>query len=124
MQIIVDECIAESTKRLLENLGFKVLTIESILHRKAEDEEIYEFASDKQIPILTHDKRFGLIHLESSDEPATTIVLPMASPHPEATNELLERSLADINLDSKRYSQKLILISHSKIRIRSKTLGK
>lgn len=122
MKIIVDECISESTKKLLENSGFIILQIDAILGRGIDDEMIYEFASRNHIPLITHDKRFGQIYFETTDNPTTTIILPMVSPHPDATNKLLQRALSSINLNLAYYSDKLIIIAPGKIRIRAKAL--
>ena len=124
MEIIIDECISESTKKVLENSGFTILQIDTILGRGVDDETIYEFASRQQIPLLTHDKRFGQIYFETTDNPTMTIILHIVSPHPDATNELLQRALSTINLNLKSYSKKLIIIAPNKIRIRAKVLKK
>lgn len=121
LQLIVDECLAESTVSLLRELGFKIVRISSILSWGAEDEDIFRFASHHQIPLITHDRRFGQIYFDYVKEPATTIILQVQSHHPEATNTLLRDAFSKINLTTDKFKGKLILISSSRIRIRQKS---
>ena len=90
MKIIVDECISESTIQLLKNVGFDILRINDILYYGVDDERIFDYTSKNQIPLLTHDKRFGFIYYETLETPSTIIILEVRSPHPKATNNLLE----------------------------------
>jgi predicted nuclease of predicted toxin-antitoxin system len=120
MKIIIDECISNSTRVLLKNLGFELLSIENILKFGEEDENIYQFATTNNIPIITHDRRFGRIYFESNSNPATVIVLKSIVPHPKETNNLLKSALTQIDITNSQYRNKLIIIDSHKIRIRSK----
>ena len=120
MKIIVDECISESTIQLLKNVGFDILRINDILYYGVDDERIFDYTSKNQIPLLTHDKRFGFIYYETLETPSTIIILEVRSPHPKATNNLLEKFFEQIDLMNEDYKGKLIIISVRKIRIRSK----
>jgi predicted nuclease of predicted toxin-antitoxin system len=119
MEIIIDECIAGSTISCLIEAGFKVIKVEEILSSGVDDENIFEFAKSKDLPIFTHDRGFGvLFHFSKGDAP-TIIILQVLSPHPEATNKLLKKSLLEIDLALPKYKGKLIIISRNDIRIRS-----
>ncbi|MCG3219392.1 MAG: DUF5615 family PIN-like protein [Candidatus Heimdallarchaeota archaeon] len=120
MKIIVDECVSKPTSMLLKKLGFETLTIKDILEWGIEDEKIYEYATEQRIPIITHDRRFGQIYFESNHSPVTTIILQIIRPHPQNTNILLETALKVLEMNVKEYNEKLIIITKSKIRIRSK----
>ena len=120
MKIIIDECLHSQTYSLLENKGFTINTIKDIIGWGATDEEICEYASSSNIPIITHDRRFGQIYFESIKNPSTIIIIKIVSPHPKGTNILLEKALQKIDLESGQYKNKLILVSAKKIRIRSK----
>ena len=120
MKIIIDECISTSTKQLLVQNGFEIIHIDEILQFGIEDEAIYEYATQNQITIITHDRRFGRIYFDSSSIPAMVIVLRIVNPHPEATNILLNSALKQIDIRSAQFNHKLILIDTDKIRIRSK----
>ncbi|MHA2272910.1 MAG: DUF5615 family PIN-like protein [Candidatus Hodarchaeales archaeon] len=124
MQLIVDECISRSTIRLLKELGYDVIEIKLILGRGADDEEIFTYASQKQIPIITHDRRFGEIYFDYLEKSTTTLILRNIRPHPEATNELLESALSQIDLQEEKVKGRLILIDPQKIRIRGKFTDK
>lgn len=120
MKLIVDECISNSTRALLIDLHFELLSIENILQFGVEDEDIYQFATENNIPILTHDRRFGRIYFESILNPVTVIVLKSIVPHPKETNKILKSALDQIDLNLDQNKNKLIIIDAHKIRIRSK----
>ena len=120
MEIIVDECIAKSTRLILKEWGFEIINVEDILYSGVDDEKIFENSANRQVPIITHDRRFGLLYYHSRSKSSTIIVLQVLSPHPEATNQLLKKVLALINVNQPKNFGKLILISKNTIRIRSK----
>lgn len=103
MKLIVDECLAESTKKILEEMAFEILEVDEIIGQRALDEEIYNYASKKQIAIITHDRGFGAIHFNASKNPPLTIILEMASPHPGAANKLIQKSFEKIKIQEKKY---------------------
>jgi predicted nuclease of predicted toxin-antitoxin system len=120
MDIIVDECLAESTIATLESLDFHILRIEDILFYGVEDENIMKYASEMHIPIITHDKRFGYIYLFSDMKPWTIVIIQVQSPHPRATNELLKSSFIRIDLEGETYQGRLINIASKNIRVRKR----
>ncbi|QEE16600.1 DUF5615 family PIN-like protein [Promethearchaeum syntrophicum] len=120
MKLIVDECLAKSSILVLEKLGIEILTIIDILNFGSEDEKIYEYASLNQIPLITHDRRFGQIYFESYLAPPLTIVLQIVFPYPKGTNELIKKFFLRIGNSFDLFKGKLVIISNKKIRIRSK----
>jgi predicted nuclease of predicted toxin-antitoxin system len=120
MEIIIDECIAQSTRLILARAGLKIINVEDILHTGAEDELIFNYAHQNKTPIITHDRRFGEIYHFYYLEPPTIIILQVLSPHPKATNQLLAKFLARFDLTQTKYFGKLILITKNNIRIRTK----
>lgn len=81
---------------------------------------IYSYASLHRYAIITHDRRFGRIFLESYDKPTTTIVLVVVSPQPEGSNKLLRVALQSNDFEEVKFRDKLVIISVNKIRIRFK----
>jgi predicted nuclease of predicted toxin-antitoxin system len=120
MEIIIDECIANSTGLVLKEAGFKVINVENILDSGVEDEKIFEYGANQKIPIITHDRGFGILYHFSQIKPSTIIILQVLSPHPEATNKLLSKFLSQFDLSKPQNYGKLIIISKSNIRIRTK----
>jgi predicted nuclease of predicted toxin-antitoxin system len=120
MRVLVDECIAESSGDVLKTIGFEVQRVEEVLQFQVSDEEILEYSAANQVPLITHDRRFGFLYLFSIQNPWTTVIFQVQSPHPQATNELIKRSLIHIDLDHVDYRGKLIIISSKNIRVRSK----
>ncbi len=120
MEIIIDECIAKSTRLILKEAGFKIINVEDILEPGVEDELIFEYASNHKIPIITHDRGFGIFHKFSQLKPPTILTIQILSPHPEATNELLSKFLSQFDLTRPENYGKLIIVSKNKIRIRPK----
>lgn len=118
LKIIADECLHVFTKDLLIKMGFEVLEVNDILEWGCDDIKIYNYAIDNKLPIITHDRGFGRLFIESDNSPLT-IILQVLSPHPESTNELLSVSFDKINIVDMSGSQ-LIIIDKSKIRIRKK----
>ncbi len=62
MEIIIDECLAKSTRLILKEAKFKIINIEDILNSGVEDKKIFEYATNKKIPIITHDRGFGILY--------------------------------------------------------------
>lgn len=120
MEIIVDECLAESTRLVLKEAGFKIINVEDILNSGVEDDKIFEYGANHKIPIITHDRGFGILYYFTQIKPPTIVILQVLSPHPEATNKLLSKSLSQININKPQNYGKLIIISKSNIRIRTK----
>lgn len=120
MELIIDECIAESTRLVLKEAGFKIVNVEDILDSGIEDEKIFEYGANQKIPIITHDRGFGILYHFSQIKPPTIVILQVLSPHPEATNNLLRKSLSQIDLNKPKNYGKLVIISKSNIRIRTK----
>ena len=120
MKLIVDECLAKSTKETLKKMWFEILEIDKILDQRALDEEIYNYVLEKQIAIITHDRGFGEIHFKANKNPPLTIIIEKISPHPEAANTLIQKSFEKIKITEKKYLGKLIIIISRVIRIRPK----
>jgi predicted nuclease of predicted toxin-antitoxin system len=120
MKIIIDECLAKSTRTILKNVGYEIINIEDVLEPGVEDEKIFEYCARKRIPIITHDRGFGILFYFSKNLTPTIVILQVLSPHPEETNKLLKKSLDQIDLRQLEKSGKLIIISRSNIRIRTK----
>jgi len=120
MKLIVDECLTKSSILVLKKLGYEILTIKDVLYFGIEDEKIYEYASSNQIPIITHDRRFGQIFFDSFLAPPLTIIFQIVSPHPKGTNELIKRFFLKIENLLDLYKGKLVIITEKKIRIRTK----
>ena len=118
MKIIVDECIAKSTKKILKGNNFELLEIEDILGTSSTDEDIYNYAVSHSIPIITHDRGFGEIYHKMKKQSPMIVILQKLSPHPETANNLLVKRLEKIDIVDKKYQGKLIIITSSAIRIR------
>ncbi|MHA1625031.1 MAG: hypothetical protein ACTSWH_07880 [Promethearchaeota archaeon] len=50
MEIIVDECLAESTRLVLKEAGFKIINVEDIINSGVEDDKIFEYGTNHKIP--------------------------------------------------------------------------
>jgi len=120
MEIIIDECIAKSTRLILKEAGFRTINIEDILHSGVEDEKVIEYASNHKIPIITHDRGFGILYHFFQLKTPTIVILQVLTPHPEATNQLLNKFITQFDLTKAENYGKLILISKNNIRVRSK----
>jgi predicted nuclease of predicted toxin-antitoxin system len=119
MKLLVDECLASSSVLVLETLGFEILRVEDVLQFQVSDEVILEYSITNEIPIITHDRRFGFLYLFLAHKPWTTVIIQVQSPHPQATNELIQKSLSKLDLDNEKYRGKLIIINPNNIRVRS-----
>ena len=118
MKLIVDENLHALTVKILKDNGFEILTIDDILSWGATDGEIFRYATEYQIPIITHDRGFGQLYHLSSKNPPLTIVIRVREPHPDMTNKILIQALTNIDLMNQKYSGKLVIISRNNIRIR------
>ncbi|MCG3217605.1 MAG: DUF5615 family PIN-like protein [Candidatus Heimdallarchaeota archaeon] len=52
MRFIIDACVANSSVILLSEMGYNVVTSTSLLSKNAEDEIIYDYASENQMELL------------------------------------------------------------------------
>ena len=120
MKIIIDECIADSTRIVLKEAGFKIVNVEDFLDSGVADEKIFEYGANQKLPIITHDRGFGVLYHFSKIDPPTILILQVLSPHPEATNKLLNKFLSQIDINNPQNYGKLIIISKSNIRIRKR----
>jgi predicted nuclease of predicted toxin-antitoxin system len=120
MKLIIDECLAKSTILILKKAGFKIINVEEILEPSIEDDKIFEYAVNHKLPIITHDRGFGLLYRLFQSIPPTIIILQVLSPHPEATNNLLNKFLSKFDINQPKYYGKLIIVTENNIRIRSK----
>lgn len=120
MKLLIDECLAKSTVLILKKARFEVLRVEKVLKPGVENNKVFDYAAKREIPIITHDRGFGILYHFSQIKPPTIIILQVLSPHPEETNKLLNKFLSQFDLNQPKISGKLILISRSTVRIRSK----
>ena len=120
MEIVIDECLAKSTRLVFKEARFNLINVEDVLFPGVDDEKIFEYAINQKIPIITHDRGFGILYHFSQLIPPTIVILQVLSPHPEATNELLNKFLSQFDINEPQNYGKLILISKNNIRIRSK----
>jgi predicted nuclease of predicted toxin-antitoxin system len=100
-------------------LGFDISRVEDILNFQVSDEAILEYSATNQVPIITHDRRFGFLYLFSTQKPWTTVIIQVQSPHPQATNELIQKSFTQLDLDHRDYRGRLVIIAPNNIRVRS-----
>lgn len=120
MDILIDECLAKSTQICLIQAEFNPINVEDVLGSGVDDKKIFNYAIKNNLPIITHDRGFGVFFHFSKQKPPTILILQVLSPHPEATNYLLKKSLSKIDFTQPKYHRKLILLSKNVIRIRSK----
>ncbi|TFF89285.1 MAG: hypothetical protein EU549_01130 [Promethearchaeota archaeon] len=119
MKVIIDECISKSTRLILKEAKYNLINVEKILGSGTEDKKIFKYAVENKIPIITHDRGFGILYYFSESEKPTIVIIKVLSPHPEATNRLLKNFLSHFDLKQKKNQGKLIIVSENKIRIRS-----
>ena len=120
MKLLIDECLAKSTVLILKKARFEILRVEKVLKPGVEDNKVFDYAAKREIPIITHDRGFGILYHFSQLKPPTIIILQVLSSHPEATNKLLNKFLSQFDINKPQNYGKLIIISKNNIRIRSK----
>lgn len=94
--------------------------MEDILNPGVEDVKIYEYAINQKIPIITHDRGFGMLYHFSQIKSPTIVILKVLSSHPEATNKLLKKFLSQFDLTQPQNYGKLVIVSENNIRVRLK----
>lgn len=75
MKIIIDECIAKSTRSCLIDAGFNIINVKDILDSGIDDEKVFEYAKNEDLPIITHDRGFGVLYHFSEGTCPTIILL-------------------------------------------------
>jgi len=94
--------------------------VEDTLNSGVDDKIIFQYAVNQKLPIITHDRGFGILYHFSQLKTPAIVILQVLSPHPEATNKLLNKFLSQFDINKPQNYGKLIIISKNNIRIRSK----
>ena len=83
---------------------------------KSKDKEIFDYASERDMVILSADLDFGNILAYTQSNKPSVVIFRLEYPSPEYINSLLSSNLPSINEDLMKGS--IVIIEDFKIRIR------
>jgi predicted nuclease of predicted toxin-antitoxin system len=116
-RFLIDEDMPRSTTKLLKDKGFDVLDVRDCGLRGKSDEEIFRFAQEEKIVILTGDMGFGnLLRFPVGSHSGIVIA---HFPNEISTSELNRQLDLDFdNLDESDFRGNLIILEPGRMRIR------
>ena len=116
MKFLLDMPLSPKTALFLRDLGYEAIRVNEIGMAKSKDKEIFEYASEKNLVILSSDLDFGNILAYTQSNKPSVVIFRLQDPSPEHVNSLLSSNLQGINEDLMKGS--IVIIEDFKIRVR------
>lgn len=116
MKFLVDVSISPKTVEFLKKNGYEAVRISELGMAKSKDEEIFDYAIEKDMILITTDLDFGDILAYTKSKNPSTIILRLKNPSPEFVNQMLLLTLPKIMEPLKKGA--IIVIEDRRIRIR------
>jgi predicted nuclease of predicted toxin-antitoxin system len=114
LRLLADECVYKTTTDFLLDLGYDVITVQSIGLSSADDDGVIEQAVALNRTLLTRDTDFSNILLYPPAQYLGIVVLKMKPATTNAVHQVLQRALAQVH-DLKGA---LVVVDRNKFRIR------
>jgi len=113
-RLLADECVYKATTDFLLDLGYDVITVQSLGLSSTDDDAIIEQAVALGRVLLTRDADFGSILLYPPAQYLGIVVLKMKPETTNAVHQVLQRALAQVH-DLKGA---LLVVDRNKFRVR------
>lgn len=115
---MADENVSSETASLLRSLGYDVKAVSETDYKGHEDYEIACLAESENRVILTHDVGFGSIYYFSKRGKVGIIIMRIHPPTVEDVNSVLVGFLSKVNLEEKKLTKNLIILTKKRYRVR------
>lgn len=116
MKFLVDMALSPKTARFLADLGYEAVRVNEVGLARAKDEEIIEYAANKDMVVITADLDFGTILAYTKRNKPSVIIFRLSNPSPDHVNSLLPSILPRIEEPLKKGS--IIIVEDDRVRIR------
>jgi predicted nuclease of predicted toxin-antitoxin system len=116
MKFLVDMPLSPKTVSFLINLGYEAIRVRELGMAKSKDKEIFNYASEQDMVILSADLDFGNILAYTQSIKPSVVIFRLRDPCPEHVNSLLSSNLPIIYDDLMEGS--IVIIEDFEIRIR------
>jgi len=121
IKFLIDECVLNKTKQILEELGFSTISLKELGKMSASNGEVLNSAKNHKAVLITNDLDFANLALYPVGSHRGIIVLRPRSETPqtiEKVNQTLKRFLKKV--PPSKIEKSLIIIDHNKYRIKTK----
>ena len=116
MKFLLDMHISPKTEEFLRKQGYDAIRVDKLKMHKATDKEIFDYAIERNMVIITADLDFGKILSYFKSSKPSVIIFRIRYPSPESINKLLWTVLPRVR--GKLEAGSLILIEDDRIRIK------
>jgi len=117
MHFLLDNNLSPKLIELLSEINHQATHVYDIGLSKASDKEIFQYAKDNSMVIISADTDFGYLLSEWNSSQPSIIIARYISLNPEIFIKYLERILQDF--EEELITGSLIVIQPDKVRIRS-----
>ena len=115
MKFLVDMSVSPKTVEFLKKIGYEAVRVSDLGMAKSKDQEIFEYAIENDMILITTDLDFGNILAYTKSKKPSTIIFRLKNPSPEIVNQMLLLTLPRIEPLKKGV---IIVIEERRIRIR------
>lgn len=120
IKFLIDECVLNKTKRIIEELGFSVILLKELGKASASNGEVLSLAKKHKAVLITNDLDFANLTLYPAGPHKGIVVLRLRSETPqtiEKVNQTLKLFLEEVPLS--KIARSLVIIDHNKYRIKT-----
>lgn len=122
VRFLVDEDLPRSTARALSAAGYRALDVRDVGLRGAKDREVFAYACQNKMTIVTADVGFGTLAYLYPAEHWGLVLLRLPAELPANTfNEILLRALR--SLSPQHIVGSIIVVDQDKVRMRRPSRG-
>jgi len=89
MKFLLDMPLSPKTTIFLRDLGYEAIQVNELGMAKSKDKEIFDYASERDMVILSADLDFGNILAYTQSDKPSVVIFRLNDPSPEHVNSLL-----------------------------------
>jgi len=116
MRFLLDMPVSPKTEEFLKKQGYNAVRVDKLKMHKSTDKEIFDYAIERNMVIITADLDFGKILSYFKSSKPSVIIFRIRYPSPENVNKLLLTVLPKVKGELETGS--LILLEDDRIRIK------
>ncbi|MCL7411108.1 MAG: DUF5615 family PIN-like protein [Methanosarcinaceae archaeon] len=116
MKFLLDMPLSPKTTIFFKDLRYEAIRVNELGMAKSKDKELFDYASERDMVILSADLDFGNILAYTQSNKPSVVIFRLQDPSPEHVNSLLSSNLPRINEDLMIGS--IVIIEDFEIRVR------